>query len=112
MTGIELIAAERARQMAVEGWTAAHDAEHDRGELAIAAVCYASPEPLKALRSVPCSCREVHCQHLFSTVDKWLDPWPWAPEWDKRNKHDRIRQLAIAGALIAAEIDRLTAAGG
>ena len=28
-------------------------------------------------------------------------------EWDKRGKHERIRQLEIAGALLAAEIDRL-----
>jgi hypothetical protein len=27
--------------------------------------------------------------------------------WDKRRKHDRRRKLVIAGALIAAEIDRL-----
>jgi hypothetical protein len=31
--------------------------------------------------------------------------------WDKREKHSRIRRLEIAGALIAAEIDRLTADG-
>ena len=27
--------------------------------------------------------------------------------WDKRKKHSRVRQLVIAGALIAAEIDRV-----
>ena len=41
--GIRLIAAERQRQVDVEGWTPAHDDEHDEGELAIAAACYAAP---------------------------------------------------------------------
>ncbi|HCT33652.1 MAG TPA: hypothetical protein DF966_10890, partial [Sulfitobacter sp.] len=37
------------------------------------------------------------------------DPWPseWDDEWDKRDQLDRRRKLVIAGALIAAEIDRL-----
>jgi hypothetical protein len=42
-TGIELIAEERKRQIEVEGWTAEHDDEHTDGELALAAVCYATP---------------------------------------------------------------------
>ena len=33
--------------------------------------------------------------------------WPWDKSYNKRHKHNRIRQLEIAGALIAAEIDRL-----
>lgn len=41
-----------------------------------------------------------------------VGPWPWSDAWDKRKKHDRIRQLSIAGALIAAEINRLLAAKG
>jgi hypothetical protein len=35
------------------------------------------------------------------------DAWPWSRNWDKRDKHSRTRRLEIAGALIAAEIDRL-----
>jgi hypothetical protein len=42
-TGIELIAAERERHTAKLGWTAEHDDEHASGELATAAVCYATP---------------------------------------------------------------------
>lgn len=41
----------------------------------------------------------------------YFNPWPWPTEWDKRGKHSRHRQLEIAGALIAAEIDRLRRAG-
>jgi hypothetical protein len=48
------------------------------------------------------------------------DPWPWDYHWDKREYNgnvlipadrcpnaERIRMLVKAGALIAAEIDRL-----
>lgn len=41
MTGIELIAAERARQINIEGWTSEHDDEHESGELIQAAIRYA-----------------------------------------------------------------------
>lgn len=40
MSGIELIAAERDRQINVEGWTADHDGQHTEGELALAAIAY------------------------------------------------------------------------
>ena len=108
-TGIERITAERQRQIDTEGWTPEHDDKHARGELAIAASCYASPEPIKAKRHFPpqCNCRSVgECSHLFGK-SRWVDPWPWAEKWDKRSRHSRLRQLEIAGALIAAEIDRL-----
>ncbi len=41
MTGAEMIAAERERQVSEEGWTAEHDDEHIMGELAAGAACYA-----------------------------------------------------------------------
>ena len=90
-TGIELIAAERERQVAVEGWTQEHDAEHAREELASAAACYAMP-----LKWRPFPVRHGGQAPLI---------WPWSPKWWKPG--DRIRELAKAGALIAAEIDRL-----
>jgi hypothetical protein len=90
--GIEMIAAERKRQTEQEGWTPEHDAQHDQGELTIAAACY-------ALNKMP-----TYADHWQAETSEW---WPWHPDWDKREKHDRIRSLAIAGALIAAEIDRL-----
>lgn len=95
-TGAERIAAERNRQIEEEGWSAEHDSIHENDELSLAAICYASPIP-------------VYCKiwHVDGTTNL-EDPFPWA-EWDKRHKHNRIRQLEIAGALIAAEIDRLTA---
>jgi len=111
MTGIERIAKERERQTSVEGWTTLHDDSHIHAEMALAAACYASPIPIRARLRVPvsCGCRSAECEHTlgFSERDKWVDPWPWDKSWDKRGKHDRIRQLEIAGALVAAEIDRL-----
>lgn len=80
MTGAELIAAERQRQIDVEGWTPEHDREHGRGELAQAAAAYAVP---------------AHASYL----------WPWRFAGFKRA--GRVRELVKAGALIAAEIDRL-----
>lgn len=108
-TGVERIDDERQRQISKEDFNSFHDDEHKNGEMAMAAACYASPVPIKARMEIPirCGCREADCPHsgMFKTV--WSDPWPWERGWDKRKKHDRIRQLEIAGALIAAEIDRL-----
>ena len=101
MTGVEMIAAERARQIEVEHWDAEHDDHHVNRELVWAAVCYAAyPSDL-----------------FWKTRDRGtgkaclLDPWPWEANWDRRDRHPRIKRLAIAGALIAAEIDRLERKG-
>ena len=107
MDGIHLIKAERERQMAAtgshgEGWTPEHDDGHDRGELAITAACYA----------VQGTTAEVHqSQPSVRGPDYCIDAWPFGVCDDKRKKHSRIRQLTIAGALIAAEIDRKIRAG-
>lgn len=87
-TGIEEIANERKRQIEVEGWTPEHDDEHICGELAHAAACYAYPNRIKRLDYVG---------------------WPedWSLDWYKPTPENRIKELAKAGALIAAEIDRL-----
>jgi hypothetical protein len=84
MSAIEAIAAERQRQIEVEGWTPEHDDEHDDGQLAKAASCYALP-PDYANRNFD---------------------WPWAMEWWKPSE-DRRRELVKAAALIVAEIERL-----
>lgn len=99
MTGILLIQAERERQ-AAKGFDAAHDATHVHGEIAMAAACIAAPEKIFVRREVP---------WRSGTATLHADPFPWERDYDARLKHDRIRQLTIAGALIAAEIDRLQA---
>jgi hypothetical protein len=91
MNGIERIAAERQRQIEVEGWTPEHDDQHINEELASAAAYYALPSAER--------------KDLESTVA--VDLWPWDSRWCKLTPDDRIRELEKAGALIAAEIDRL-----
>lgn len=108
-TGHFLIAEERQRQMVKEGWTPQHDDQHDNGEIALAAVAYASPFPVKVRAWIekPCGCRSVGECFCSGRIQRWIDAWPWDGKFDKRKKHSRVRQLIIAGALIAAEIDRL-----
>lgn len=114
--GASRIAKERQRQVEKEGWSASHDAEHDQGEMAMAAACYATPIPIRGEMRIPrpCGCRSANeCFHnLDGGAPEWVDPWPWDPKYDKREKHSRIRSLEVAGALVAAEIDRLLAAEG
>lgn len=98
MNGAERIAAERKRQIEDEGWTPEHDDGHGSGEMAIAAACYA----VYGVRDTREPDFFVYVADVYEA-----DAWPWSPEWDKRDKHGRIRRLEIAGALIAAEIDRL-----
>ena len=89
MTGAERIAAERQRQIDREGWTPEHDDEHTGMELTYAARCYAEVAAWAAGPGIGPS-RE----------------WPFDNEsW--KPSGDRIRDLERAGALIAAEIDRL-----
>lgn len=81
--GAHLIKVERIRQRLREGWTEEHDDSHRDGELAMAGACY-------ALNATGMLSRKL---------------WPWNPEDFKPT--NRIRDLVKAGALIAAEIDRL-----
>lgn len=99
MNAIELIGAERERQIAEEGWTPEHDVQHNEGELAWAAMYYA----------MPCTIRHkcVCGRSSFRTPDSFWAETGWRPELAKRDGKDRLRQLVVAGALIAAEIDRL-----
>lgn len=103
-SGVELIAAERRRQVAEEGWTAEHDSvEHPTGELNVAACCYGWIAHIQ-LRPDSLSRAAQVLQH----VDERVSPygWPWSREWWKPST-DPVRNLVKAGALIAAEIDRL-----
>lgn len=111
LSGIEMIAAERNRQIAEKGYTPDHDDHHANGELALVAALLASPDLL-------------YKQTGEEGGTAYADPWPesWERRWDRRPYYDkngrpnhdvdmgtreRIGQLQKAGALIAAEIDRL-----
>lgn len=100
MTGAEMIMDERNRQVAEEGWNATHDDEHINEELAKAAACYALPESERA--------NHQRYEKLGLTEKFWYPRWwPWMSKWWKPSPYDRIRELVKAGALCAAEIDRL-----
>jgi hypothetical protein len=99
-SGIERIADERQRQITQEGWTKEHDHKHSLGELADAAACYADMAGAQARGATVAELRDAYTEGWGS-----LD-WPWEPEWFKPTD-DPIRNLEKAGALIAAEIDRL-----
>lgn len=87
-TGVQLIAAERKRQIEKEGWSEEHDKSHTGGTLCDAAICYAKTAQRKETETIPPS------------------GWPFSSVWWKPKS--RIRNLVRAGALIAAEIDRIS----
>lgn len=106
MNGAERIAAERQRQTG-KGYSPQHDKEHEAGELAWAAAVYAAPEPIFHVRV-----REGAHDGARQGEMRWHEPWPVGWErstWLVASNPQRIRQLEKAGALIAAEIDRLLA---
>lgn len=108
-TGTQLIAEERQRQISQEGWTPEHDDTHQGEELSRAACAYAFPNAGVA--------RTQNGVVLMVTRDFF---WPWEPQEFKPSAtldrvlqsreervNGRVRELVKAGALIAAEIDRL-----
>lgn len=89
-TGIALIASERVRQIAGEGFTHAHDDAHTDGSIELAAECY------------------IHYGGEIHRYPAGMPPslWPWeAKAW--KPSEDHTLNLIKAGALIAAEIDRI-----
>lgn len=87
-SAIQLISDERQRQVEVEGFAYMHDDNHGDESLATAASCYALPD--------------------HKDRGEYVDTlWPWNEEYWKPTPNDRIRELVKAGALIAAEIERL-----
>lgn len=98
--GIEQIAKERRRQISAEGWSSEHDDTHVMGEMNRAAQCYA----------------EVARRILKGNSEEYVvlagESWPWDRSWFKpfsggSARMDAILALKKAGALIAAEIDRV-----
>lgn len=90
-TGIELIAQERQEQISKHGWNSDHDVLHERCEL-------------RMMAAVLC------CYGTDATVLDMGDEFSskgnvWGLE--EKLKHDDIHRLKVAGALIAAEIDRI-----
>lgn len=97
LSGSELIQLERVRHRTTEGWSDMHDDGHENGELLDAAQCYIHEAQRK----------EIHPQPPVN--------WPWeSSAWNpcadqdgRIRPADAIKMLTKAGALVAAEIDRL-----
>lgn len=89
------VQAERRRQIEAEGWTPEHDDEHNHGQMARAAACYAL-----AGSSAP---NDGTAALLVSLA------WPWDEQWWKPTS--ARRDLIKACALTLAEIERLDRAG-
>lgn len=100
-TGVEIIAAERKRQIEVKGYTPEHDNEHDLGELALAAALYSLPYDVFVGGERLIKEDDFISLHiaLETGCGFYVDPEP-----------DKLKRLAKAGALIAAEIDRINRA--
>jgi len=98
--GTELIAAERQRQIEQEGWTPEHDANHTYEELIRAAKCY-----LTAAEATSHSKNNITFTGYRKGEPAPKD-WPWEDSWWKPSD-EPIKNLVKAGALIAAEIDRI-----
>lgn len=88
-TGIELITEERKKQIEKHGRTAMHDAQNnDFGQLKDAAIMLMDGYP--------------------SQDEDNSEPFKWnEAAWSKLTEKPKVERLIIAGALIAAEIDRL-----
>jgi len=121
--GVKLIERERLRQVEGEGFDAQRDDEYFNGSLADAAACYAATKKIYS---------KFDMKYDGNIKEfRFTELWPWSPDWDKRQKRPypllvrhmmkdpakdvdelinidgRIKELAKAGALCAAEIDRL-----
>lgn len=101
MNGAQLIAKERERQQRGEGYDWRHDDNHDHGEIALAAAVYALPVEYRKY--------EIWVSKLWRLL--WPHGWPFKGAVDIQSTtqplDSRIRELVKAGALVAAEIDRL-----
>lgn len=97
--GLLRIGIERERQIRNLGYSVERDgSENKNSELSLAAACYALPAPYRDKTNI-------------------MRFWPWdysywkpdhkCPESPSAAINGRIRELEKAGALIAAEIDRL-----
>ena len=104
-TGIELITEERQRQITKEGYTPIRDEAHDHRELASAASSYVSHYVARAWTFNNELGMPGITDGPFTYRSRMPDSWPWDEEsWKPKNP---LYDLVRAGALIAAEIDRV-----
>lgn len=91
-TGIELISEMRWEQVYKHGYNNDHDSDHTHGELA------------KAAAALACLGTDAYVEDVSSFIEEdHTDEWGLC----EKLKDNRLKSLVVAGALIAAEIDRL-----
>lgn len=109
-TGIELIIDERLRQIHMEGYDSKHDDKHESREIAQAALSYVGHYVGRAWVFT----NELEMPGVKDGAKAYRkepppDDWPWeSKSWKPQ---EPMRDLVKAGALIAAEIDRLQRRG-
>ena len=92
-TGAQLIALERIRQTKVLGWTAEHDDGHEYGDMRVVAAVLATD-------GTDASVTDALGRGTGT------NPWGLEKKYGYQYGGDEIAKLVVAGALIAAEIDR------
>jgi hypothetical protein len=103
--GADLIAAERRRQIDAEGYDEAHDDRHQAGELIDAARCYAYAAQVAEWADLG-DWFGLDAEGRINLPAPINARWPWSLQ-DWKPAGDPVRDLTKAGALIAAEVDRL-----
>ncbi len=90
-TGIELISEMRWEQVYKHGYNNDHDSDHTGGELS------------KAAAALACIGTDAYVEDLSNFIEDYTDEWGLC----EKLKDNRLKSLIVAGALIAAEIDRI-----
>ncbi len=104
-TGIELIANERQEQIEKHGYTVDADNQRygqDDKDLVLAAMSYLYPPDHREYALLHPTRSGEYKQFKKAPIT-----WPWDERYWKPSHDNRIKDLQKAGALIAAEIDRL-----
>jgi hypothetical protein len=83
---LELVRAERLKQINKHGHTPEYDDDHVDGEIADAAACYAN---------------------TINSNEELILYWPWEPEYFKKEEKTRKDQIITACAMLMAEHERL-----
>jgi hypothetical protein len=99
LSGVDLIAIERKRQIKELGFDYTNDALYANEELAKAGAWYSLPSFDRI--------KFESLQILNPNKKSVVHIWPWDRRYYKPSPEDRIKELSKAGALIAAQIDCL-----
>jgi len=95
LRGVDLIVLAGEMLTSLPGYGPIPDGKHKPHDISNAAACYAA------------SPREVYFLDRQHGEEVFVKAFPWSHENDRRGTMERVRELAIAGALCAAEIDRI-----